>query len=301
MRNWSTKLAALAQTSKIKQELSHWVAVFDDVDPNIPVDIQGGDNREGETSVVSVGLNPQATHSLIKEVPSVYNTQINDFLLTALAQVFSEWTGQNSVLFNLEGHGREDIGLDMAHPTRTIGWFTSMFPVKLTLPESNDPGKKLRAIKEQLRAIPNKGFGFGLLRYLCQDPEVRRQLKAMAPPQVLFNYLGQFDTALPDTEMFRVHRAISGWRGAGNPRTQLLEINTWIVGGQLQTNWTYSSKFHHPSTVERLAERYLTSLRALIDHCLSSEAGGATPSDFPLANLDEKKLDQLADILDALE
>ena len=159
----------------------------------------------------------------------------------------------------------------------------------------------LMSIKEQLRVIPNKGIGFGLLRYLCQDQEVRSQLAATTSPQVLFNYLGQFDTALPDTAIFRLNQAIVGWRGARNPRKQILEINTWIVGGQLQANWTYSKNLHHASTVERLAERYVEALNMLIDHCLSSEAGGATPSDFPLADLDEQKLDQLANILDALE
>ncbi len=301
MRDWSEKLAELAQTTNVKKELSHWSTVFKDVHPSIPVDIQRGDNREGEASVVTVSLNQKETQSLLKEVPSIYNTQINDFLLTVLAQVLTEWTGQNSVLINLEGHGREDILPTISPPARTIGWFTSIFPVKLTLTESTNPGDKLKAIKEQLRAIPNKGIGFGLLRYLCKDQEVRRQLTTKTPPQVLFNYLGQFDTSLPDTAIFRLNRALAGWRGESNPRTQMLEINTWIVGGHLQANWTYSKNLHHPSTIERLAERYVTTARTLIDHCLSSEAGGVTPSDFPLANLDDKKLDQLANILDALE
>ena len=246
-------------------------------------------------------MSQSETHALLKKVPPIYNTQINDILLTALARVLGEWTGQDSVLINLEGHGREDILSTSAPPARTIGWFTSIFPVKLTLPKSSEPGKALKAIKEQLRAIPNKGIGFGVLRYLCQDQEIRRQLTAMTSPQVLFNYLGQFDAALPNTAIFHLSQALTGWRDARNTRTQILEINTWIVGGQLQANWTYSKNVHYPSTVERLAERFVKALRTLIDHCLSSEAGGVTPSDFPLANLDEQKLDQLANILDALE
>ena len=301
MRDWSESLAELAQTPELKKELSHWSAVFNGAQIDIPVDIQNSDNSEGAAGVVTASLNRKETHSLLKEVPSVYNTQINDILLTALAQVLVEWTGQDSVLINLEGHGREDILSHGAPPARTMGWFTSIFPVKLTLPKSIKPGTMLKSTKEQLRAIPNKGIGFGLLRYLCQDQEVRRQLTAMTSPQVLFNYLGQFDTALPDTAIFRLSRALVGWHGARNPRTQILEINTWIVGGQLQANWTYSKNLHHSSTVARLAERYVEALRTLINHCLSSEAGGVTPSDFPLANLDEQKLDQLANILDALE
>jgi len=221
-------------------------------------------------------------------------------LLTALAQTFSEWTGQSSLLITLEGHGREDILTNSAPPDRTVGWFTSMFPVKLTLPISVHPAERLKAIKEQLRAIPNGGIGFGLLRYLCQDDEVNRQLTGMPSPQVLFNYLGQLDSILPSATVFRLRHAPTGWHGARNPRSHVLEINTWIIGGRLQVSWTYSKNLHRLETIQHLATQYVATLEMLIDHCLSPEAGGFTPSDFPLAGLDQQQLDQLANILDAL-
>jgi microcystin synthetase protein McyA len=176
-----------------------------------------------------------------------------------------------------------------------------MFPVRLTIPTSTHPGEALKAIKEQLRAVPNKGIGFGLLRYLCQDEAVGRQLAGTPSPRVLFNYLGQLDTALANTSMFQVSCAPIGWHGARNPRAHTLEINAWIIGGQLQICWTYSKNRHHLETIQHLAAQYVTALKMLIDHCLSPEASGFTPSDFPLADLDQQQLDQLASVLDALE
>lgn len=302
MKQWAEGLIELAQTDKLKQELTHWQSVFDSVQPDIPIDSQNGDNLEGSTGVVADSLNENNTHSLLKEVPAAYNTQINDILLTALALAFADWTGRRSLLINLEGHGREDILLNSAAPARTVGWFTSIFPVKLALPDNiTEPGVNLKTIKEQLRAIPNKGIGFGPLRYLCQDETVKRRLTEVPLPQILFNYLGQFDTALPNATLFRLTQPLAGRQGANNPRTHILEINIWIIAGKLQVKWIYSKHLHREETIQHLAAQYIAKLQLLIAHCLSPEAGGATPSDFPLANLDEQKLNQLANILDALE
>jgi amino acid adenylation domain-containing protein/non-ribosomal peptide synthase protein (TIGR01720 family) len=301
VKSWADGLAELAQSAEPRQELSHWLSVFDEVKSDIPVDNPGGANSEESTGMVLVSLDGAKTQNLLKEVPAAYNTQINDVLLTALAQTFSDWTDQPSLLIHLEGHGREDILENRALPARTVGWLTSMFPVKLTLPASTHPGERLKAIKEQLRAIPNKGVGYGLLRYLCRDHAVSRRLAGMPSPQLVFNYLGQLDTSLPNATLFRLSYGPTGWHGARNCRAHFLEIDSWIVGGQLHVSWTYSRNLHRLESIQHLAAGYVTTLEALIDHCLSAEAGGFTPSDFPLADLDEQKLDQLANILDALE
>jgi non-ribosomal peptide synthase protein (TIGR01720 family) len=301
MKRWADGLTELAQTAELKQELSYWLSVFDGVRQDIPVDISAGDNNEESSMAVLVSLGAAETQSLLKEVPAAYNTQINDIFLTALAETICDWTGRSSLLIDLEGHGREEILANSALPARTVGWLTSLFPVKLTLPTSTHSGERLKTIKEQLRAIPNKGIGFGLLRYLCRDEAVSGQLAELPAPQVVFNYLGQLDTALPDTTMFQLGHGPIGWHGARNPRARALEIDAWIVGGQLQISWTYSRSLHRPETIQHLAAQYVAALKTLIGHCLSPEAGGFTPSDFPLADLDHKQLDQLANILDALD
>jgi non-ribosomal peptide synthetase component F len=130
---------------------------------------------------------PSALPSCCKQAPAAYRTQINDLLLTALARTLCRWSTQDNVLVQLEGHGREDL-FDDLDLTRTVGWFTSLFPVRLT------PGGTLASrssIKEQLRAVPDKGIGYGLLRYLG-DAHVRGPCSA-AQARITFNYLGQFD------------------------------------------------------------------------------------------------------------
>src|SRR5262249_54991766 len=146
-------------------------------------------------SVVTT-LTPEETGALLHEVPEVYRTQINDVLLTALAEVLAGWTGSGQVLVNLEGHGREDIALDL-DVSRTVGWFTTLYPVLLDLQGVAGPGVRLRAVKEQLRSVPQRGLGYGLLRYLGDDAGVAVALRELPSAQVCFNYFGQVEGGLP--------------------------------------------------------------------------------------------------------
>src|SRR6185369_4222495 len=234
----------------------------------------------------------EETRALLKEVPGVYHTQINDVLLAALAEGLAEWTGNTSWLVELEGHGREEIidGLDLS---RTVGWFTSVYPVLLELTQ-DDPGATLKSIKEQLRAIPQRGIGYGLLRYLSRDKEIAQKLRSLPHAEIRFNYLGQFDQLLPESTSFGPSRGSSGaTQSASMERRYPLEIKGGVSGGCLQLMVTYCENLHRRETIEGLAANIIRSLRAFIAHCLSPGAGGFTPSDFPLAALDQKTVDWL--------
>src|SRR5690606_22916775 len=143
---------------------------------------------------VAVTLDRASTRALLQDVPPVYRTRINDVLLTALAQTLARWSGVRTLWVNLEGHGREELfeGVDLS---RTVGWFTTLYPVRLDL-TAEAPGEALKAIKEQLRAIPQGGIGYGVLRYRHPDPAVRASLAALPAPELSFNYLGQLDTLI---------------------------------------------------------------------------------------------------------
>jgi non-ribosomal peptide synthase protein (TIGR01720 family) len=146
-------------------------------------------------------------------------------------------------------------------------------------------------VKEQLRRIPNRGIGYGILYYLNRQAE---RLKALPSAEVSFNYLGQFDRELSTSLGWEFDRA-SG--GAEHPacerRSHLLEANGLVVNGQLQISWIYCEKIHHRSTIERLAEWFVEALQALLEHCQSPEAGGFTPSDFPEAELSQEEIDEI--------
>ena len=291
-KDWSNKLTKYAQSETLKSEVAYWLNESRAAVPPIPVDYKGANTVEA-ASTVTVSLNEAQTRALLQDVPKAYNTQINDVLLTALALVLSRWTNSKSVLFNLEGHGREDI-IDDVDLSRTIGWFTTIFPVLLKLGATENPADALKSVKEQLRAIPNKGIGNGLLRYLSQDAEIAAQLQALPQAEISFNYLGQFDQLLNTSSWMQLASESTGHsHGLQNNRAHLLDINSVITEERLQINWTYSPNIHQHATIESLAQEFIKTLLGLIAHCSSPESGGYTPSDFSLVKLNQPEIDQL--------
>jgi amino acid adenylation domain-containing protein/non-ribosomal peptide synthase protein (TIGR01720 family) len=294
IRRWAELLRQHGRSGLGREELNYWTALSGERISPLPVDTPGGRNTEACARNVSVALDPAATRALLQDVPEVYRTQINDVLLAALALAFAPWTDGRKLLVELEGHGREELfdGVDLS---RTIGWFTSAFPVLLDVGEADTPSAVLKSIKEQLRRVPRGGVGYGLLRYANDDAGTASQLRALPAPEVSFNYLGQLDGMLDDSSLFAfAAEPVGATRDAAAGRGVLFEINARVAQGRLQLDWTYSEELHAASTVEKLAADYILSLRAIITDCLSARAGSNyTPSDFPLARLDRQKLDEL--------
>jgi non-ribosomal peptide synthase protein (TIGR01720 family) len=291
-QNWAQCLSEYAQSPALEQELDYWLDSSRSAVAPLPVDYWA--RKEANTVVsacnVSVSLSVEETRALLRDVPQAYNTQINDALLTAVVQTFAQWTGTRCLLVNLEGHGREEI-LEAVDLSRTVGWFTTMFPVVLEL-QADAPAEALKSVKEQLRRIPNRGIGYGLLRYLKGDAAITEKLRSLPQAEVSFNYLGQFDQVLSPNSRFQIAKESSGPpHGHLGSRGHLLEVNAIVTGGQLQLDWTYSSNLHQRATIENLAQGFLKALRSLIAHCQSPEAGGYTPSDFPLTQMSQNALD----------
>ncbi|MEC4813807.1 MAG: amino acid adenylation domain-containing protein, partial [Scytonema sp. PMC 1069.18] len=293
--DWAHRLTKYGQSAALKAELNHWLNHLGTDYTPLPKDYQATPqaNTVASSSRISVALSLDETRALLQEVPSAYNTQINDVLLTALLQTFAKWTGQNSLLVDLEGHGREELFEDI-DLSRTIGWFTSLFPVRLQLEDANNPGTALKLLKEQLRRLTKRGIGYGILRYLIRDENIRQQLQTLPNAEISFNYLGQFHQELLASAGSRLGKESGGaLRSPLGYRTHLLEVDGMVVEGQLQINWTYSQNFYKHATIENLAQEYIKTLQQLITHCLSPEAGGYTSSDFPLAQLTQEELEQV--------
>jgi len=292
-KQWSNRLTEYAQSEAVLAESEYW-CTQPVMDIRLPRDYADGANTQGSRETVSVSLSAEDTDSLLQEVPATYRTQINDVLLTALAQALAPWTGARSMAVDLEGHGREPI-FDDVDLSRTVGWFTNIFPAHLQLEDcDNDPGRQLKSIKEQLRAVPSHGMSHGLLRYLRSDEEMTAKLRAIPPPEISFLYLGQFDHSQSTVSMFSEARESSG--PAISPlanRSHLLEFSGSISEGRLKLTVAYSRNVHRSTTVERLAEDFVAALRALINHCRTTEVGGYTPSDFTDAGLSQEELDEL--------
>ncbi|NCS14754.1 MAG: amino acid adenylation domain-containing protein, partial [Microcystis aeruginosa G13-12] len=303
-KDWSQRLTKLAQSEELKSELSYWLNNSNSSIPSLPVDYPEGVNTIASASQIVVSLNATETQALLQDVPQAYKTQINDVLLTALVLVLAKWTNSKSVLFNLEGHGREDIinGVDLGVDlSRTVGWFTTIFPVIIHLDSldnfsqiPDNLGQILKAVKEQLRAIPNKGIGYGLLRYLKVDEEICQQLERVKEAEISFNYLGQFSQVFSQSSAIQLAPESSGQTcSLQGERSQLLDINAIITHEKLQIDWTYSKNIHRQETVENLAQEFVETLRAIITHCLLPESGGYTPTDFPLTKIHQLELDKV--------
>jgi non-ribosomal peptide synthase protein (TIGR01720 family) len=285
---WHRRLAELAASGDLAHERAHWLEATEEVPP-LPVDDPAGRNLLASEAQITLGLNEAETRDLLKEVPAAYRSQINDVLLTALAQVVSRWTGSAATLLQLESHGREELFAEV-DLSRTVGWFTAQFPLRLTLASGTPSGAALKRVKETLRTVPRAGIGFGLLRYLGED----RELATRPEGELTFNYLGQLDQLLPESSLFAPATESTGpQRDLGERRPHRLGVSAWVATGRLRVAWSYGREQYQESTVRRLAEDYLEALRGLIDHCLAPEAGGLTPSDVPLAQLDQPTLDRL--------
>jgi non-ribosomal peptide synthase protein (TIGR01720 family) len=172
--------------------------------------------------------------------------------------------------------------------------------VLLELPDTGNIGDELKSIKEQLRSVPNRGIGYGLLRYLTQSEAISDSLGSLAHAEVSFNYLGQFDQTLPKHSPFGLASESSGPMQALNGnRSHLIDVNGMIADGQLSVTVRYSENLHRRETIELHVKRFKDALLSIIEHCHSDEAGGHTPSDFPLANIEQGALDELNQLIEA--
>ncbi len=297
-RAWAQALTEHARAGGFDDEREYWAREIDRADPAIPVDAQGP-NTVASTRSVTVRLDPADTRALLQDVPGVYRTQINDVLLSALGQVLGQWTGRERVLIDLEGHGREELfaGVDLS---RTVGWFTTMYPVALAAASETDWGAVLKSVKEQLRAIPRRGLGYGALRYLTGTDVLSGG--PTAQPQTSFNYLGHFDWSGGGNGLVRaIHEDLDLSTDPQAPRAHALDIVGKVEHGCLEFTWFYSEHLHDASTIDGLAEQLLGKLHDISRHCAAPDAGGATPSDFPLARLDQATVDTLAGAARAVE
>ncbi|KAE9648695.1 amino acid adenylation domain-containing protein [Pseudomonas sp. PB106] len=292
-KNWAQRLQNYAASPALQAELGFWQAQLEGANVGLPQDHADGALQNRYAASVETRLDKEQTRRLLQQAPAAYRTQVNDLLLTALARVIARWTGHPSTLIQLEGHGREDL-FDDLDLSRSVGWFTSLFPVKLTA--TADVAESIKAIKEQLRAIPAKGIGFGALRYLG-DAAARQTLQALPMPRITFNYLGQFDAGFAEdgAALFSPSGEPSG--AEQSPLAALgnwLTLNGQVYGGELSVGWTFSSQMFDTATIKTLADAYATELSALLEHCCQHDSHGVTPSDFPLAQLTQLQLDSLA-------
>ncbi|MGW0238565.1 condensation domain-containing protein, partial [Streptomyces sp. NPDC002996] len=338
-RTWAHRLTAEAGRPERIEELALWTGVLGRPEP--PLGTRALDparDTQAGARTLTLALGPEHTAPLLTTVAAAFHANANDVLLTGFALAAAEWQrgrGRNSdsVLIDLEGHGREDI-VEGADLSRTVGWFTSLYPVRLEAGRQDwrnisgaRLGDVLKQVKESLRAVPDNGIGYGLLRYL--NPRTESVLAAHGRPEIGFNYLGRMggsaatgqaagqatgqaagqatgQTAGPqDWGPAPESGGLGGGADDAMPLAHPLEVNSFTQDGpdgpRLVATWTWADGLLPEDDVRALGEGWFRMLRALAEHAGSPAAGGYTPSDLPLVSLNQHEIDGLEDLDDEWE
>ena len=279
-------------------QMSFWRTMLDA--PPIPTDHGGIVAIRGDADTRSLTIDAATTRSLLTRAPAAYRTRIDILLLAALGRTVTRQWSLPATTIHLEGHGREDSLFPDIDLSRTTGWFTSVYPVRIAARDDRW-ADAARDVKEILAAVPDGGIGYGVLRNLAPvsdelPPEIR-------PPSLSFNYLGQFDNVVAGDWRPAPEDCGIGMEGDA-PLGAAISIDGQVQDGRLVLHARYSRRQFDAATIARLMEDYETALRSLVEHCLSVAPGQASPSDFPLAGLNQQDIDALplpaADILDIL-
>ncbi|HYH51712.1 MAG TPA: amino acid adenylation domain-containing protein, partial [Acidimicrobiia bacterium] len=307
-RGYARALADRLARPEVQDEIGAWQGILADPGPVIgrraldpAVDVGA------TTETVSVVLDSADAGPLLSTVPAVFRARVNDVLVAGLAIALARWQGRSGALIDLERHGRD---LDEVDLTRTVGWHTAVHPARLELTGINlhdalaggpAAGAALKAVKEQLRAIPAEGLHYGLLRWLDPAGSALLAPDAERPgAQVSFNYAGRrewddggepaaWDVAGDDADITAGDEAM--------PVAHVLAVNAEAIDGpggpELEIGWTWPAGVLDESDVQALAELYLAALRGLVAHAAAPDAGAAVPSDFPLVRLTQAEVDEL--------
>ncbi|WP_139487923.1 non-ribosomal peptide synthetase [Brevibacillus dissolubilis] len=292
-QRFASELKEYATSRALAKDKAYWTEVAQAKVDFIPKQKECQPDIYGQSSSLTIALSKEATSQLLRETNRAYNTEINDILLAALFVAAREITGEKRLKVNMEGHGREDVleGVDI---NRTVGWFTTIYPVLLEAGDSTELSTTIKVIKDLLRKVPNKGFGYGALKYIAQDADLLNEESA----PILFNYLGEMDQDV-QRGGFSASRFSTGESIGGNiVRTNSIEINGVITNGELVINTTFNELEYSISTIQHLNETYINSLTKIILHCVNKDETEKTSSDY---GYDKLSLDDLDDLLSEYE
>jgi non-ribosomal peptide synthase protein (TIGR01720 family) len=306
---WVEAWAAHARSDEMAAERSHWER-FGERLRRVLVDGDGVALMRhsltpaarrmpaGPVGSCAITLDAELSQAFRTTAHQAYGTDANDLLLAALYAGFHAWGGSRALLLDLEGHGRDPFAAAV-DVSRSIGWFTSIYPVLLERHDVEQPGQLIKQVKQHLREIPRKGAGFGVLRYLA---EANPALASLPASPVLFTYLGALDQIVGTTGLYTgVVEPAPGIRSTRQARTHLLDVYAYVSGGRLTLECSFDGAAAAEDSIGCLMQHIKDALTLLIRHCCSQGAGGLTPSDVPTIDIDQDALDALLEEVAALD
>jgi non-ribosomal peptide synthase protein (TIGR01720 family) len=303
-RSWTERLHSEALRPRRRSEVDHWIGVLRDSAPLLRhAVLNPARDVLATASRVKLTLSSEITTPLLGVVPNAYDAHINDVLLTALVVAIARWQQRRSELghrfvIDLEGHGREEQLVRRVDLSRTVGWFTTMYPVRFDMAAVDLPAagrgdaaaltRALDVVTRHLRAIPDAGIGYGLLRYL--NPETRGRLAQCAPAPIGFNYLGRFGNESADADWAVSPDApgIGGGVDANVPFAHALELSAIAAetsaGPALTAHWSWPWALFSAADIHELGTLWFTALRHLVEHAGTVRRDRRTSVDVPLVS-----------------
>ncbi|MGP9039172.1 non-ribosomal peptide synthetase [Bacillus stercoris] len=294
---YSQKIADYSKSRQVQREAVYWDECENLHIQPVPKDNDAAPNTFIDTEMIDFELSRHHTELLLTAVHKAYSTEMNDILLTALGLALQQWTGNNQFKISMEGHGRESY-LDDIDISRTVGWFTSIYPVWLDMSDSehknNDErlGHLIKQTKDMLHRIPHKGVGYGVLKYISKKWGSEKN-----SPEISFNYLGQFDQDI-QSKAFEVSDIKPGNEISPNwERPYVLDISGAISSGCLNLHIIYNRLQFEEKTIQTFAGHFKQTLENIIEHCTGKESREWSASDFTDEDL---TLDELNEIMGAV-
>ncbi|WP_411266112.1 condensation domain-containing protein [Bacillus sp. YBWC18] len=282
-QTFTERMNQYAVSEDVKESFSYWQKAVQHIQPLYQVSSNEGYVRD-EVKLTKA-LSVELTDQLINQANQAYQTQPHELLISALTQACYQQTNQKRISLELEGHGRDAVEEDI-DVSRTFGWFTTMYPVNVHVSESLSD--HIRAVKETIREVPNKGADYGLLSL------INRQLPDHSAPQLRFNYLGEIDQVLKQSSDYEMTYFTSGIDSSlDNPLTTVIDMVATIKGGQLIFHLSFSAKQLCETDMTRLLQEVERQIERLVQHCLEKEGIEFTPSDFETVDMSLEEMDSL--------
>ncbi len=290
-KQWAEELYTYARSGRLLKEKDYWKNLEKEDIPQPETDFDAENNLVKDCGTLSFRLSEEETRRLLSGVHTAFGTEINDILLTALGLGVKQAFGLQRAAVTLEGHGREEI-FDHVDIKRTVGWFTSFYPVVLDCSVQSGTGRQIKEIKETLHRVPQKGIGYGILKYLT-PPEQTGDLSFMLKPAIAFNYLGQMDMDLSGLSFTVSGEPAGDTVGPNRERDYLLDVGGMVLENRLEMSVVYNKNHFKAETVRGFLDAFRDKLRELIHFCLEQEVTETTPSDFGYKEFTLDEFDEL--------
>lgn len=276
----------------LEEERRYWMKLRNVDVPEIKRDFEIQTDVLNDSTSLSFRLSEEETSLLLTSANEAFTTEINDILLTALGMGIYTTFGHYRMLVALEGHGRQDI-LEDVNISRTVGWFTNIYPVLLEISAPNRLSDQIKNVKEMLRRIPRKGIGYGILKYLTTGKR-KWKIGQKKSPWIRFNYLGQFDRDVDQMSAFQMaSESYGSLQSQARTREYPFDVSGMINHRRLIMTIVFNKKHFKSATIETFLRNFRAELSRIIEYCCRQQRHRLSPSDLTFQELSIETLEQL--------